>query len=133
MVEPDEQLEGSVQTRFAGWIRRVFVNQTYQFVRKGQPLFTIYSPDLVATENEYLIALNAARRLGAKLDRERRQRSTVTDCRGARSARNCSACRAREIARLQREGTTRDAVEIDSPMTRLRGRAQRAAQHVRAA
>src|SRR5271170_4623770 len=57
MVEPDEQLEGYVQTRFAGWIRQVFVNQTYQFVHKGQPLFTIYSPDLVATESEYLIAL----------------------------------------------------------------------------
>ena len=35
MVEPDEQIEGYVQTRFAGWIRQVFVNQTYQFVRQG--------------------------------------------------------------------------------------------------
>src|SRR6516165_7565896 len=62
-VEADEQLEGAVQTRFAGWIRRVFVNQTYQPVRKGQPLFTIYSPDLVNTENEYLIARNASARM----------------------------------------------------------------------
>src|SRR5215469_8871495 len=60
MVEADEQLEGTVQTRFAGWIRQVFVNQTYQPVRKGQPLFTIYSPDLVNTENEYLIAQQAS-------------------------------------------------------------------------
>jgi len=44
LVEPDEQQQGYVQTRFAGWIRDVFVNQTYQYVRKGQPLFTIYSP-----------------------------------------------------------------------------------------
>src|SRR5258708_32240337 len=64
-VEPDEQLEGYVQTRFSGWIRQVFVNQTYQFVQKGQPLFTIYSPDLVSTEKEYLIAQNAGHRLGA--------------------------------------------------------------------
>src|SRR3984893_7895239 len=59
LVEPDEGLQGYVQTRFAGWIRQVFVNQTYQFVEKGQPLFTIYSPDLVSTENEYLIALHS--------------------------------------------------------------------------
>src|SRR6266478_7738716 len=52
LVEPDEGLQGYVQTRFAGWIRQVFVNQTYQFVKKGQPLFTFYFPDPVSTENE---------------------------------------------------------------------------------
>jgi Cu(I)/Ag(I) efflux system membrane fusion protein/cobalt-zinc-cadmium efflux system membrane fusion protein len=116
MVEPDEQLEGSVQTRFAGWIRRVFVNQTYQFVRKGQPLFTIYSPDLVATESEYLIALNAARRLGGS--------SIESVSSGAQSLSAASLDRlklfgvpAREVARLRSEGTTRDEVEIDSPMS----------------
>ena len=56
-IEPDERLQGYVQTRFPGWIEKVFANQTYQFVRKGSPLFTIYSPDLVSTENEYLLAL----------------------------------------------------------------------------
>jgi len=116
LVEPDEQLEGYVQTRFSGWIRQVFVNQTYQYVRKGQPLFTIYSPDLVATENEYLIALNAARRLGGS--------SIESVANGAQSLTSAALDRlklfgvpAREIARLQREGTTRDSVEIDSPMT----------------
>ena len=58
LVEPDEQHEGYVQTRFAGWIRNVFVNQTYQYVTNGQPLFTIYSPDLVSAEQEYLLALD---------------------------------------------------------------------------
>lgn len=115
LVEPDEQLEGYVQTRFAGWIRQVFVNQTYQYVRKGQPLFTIYSPDLVGTENEYLIALKAAQRLGGS------SIESVAD--GAQSLTAAALDRlklfgvpAREIARLQREGTTKDAVEIDSPM-----------------
>jgi Cu(I)/Ag(I) efflux system membrane fusion protein/cobalt-zinc-cadmium efflux system membrane fusion protein len=45
-----------VQTRFAGWIQNVSANATYQYVRKGQRLFTIYSPDLVSTEQEYLLA-----------------------------------------------------------------------------
>lgn len=55
-VAIDEQRLSYVQTRFPGWIRNVFANATYQYVRKGQNLFTIYSPDLVSTEQEYLLA-----------------------------------------------------------------------------
>jgi Cu(I)/Ag(I) efflux system membrane fusion protein/cobalt-zinc-cadmium efflux system membrane fusion protein len=55
-VEIDEQSLSYVQTRFAGWIQKVFANATYQYVKKGQKLFTIYSPDLVSTEQEYLLA-----------------------------------------------------------------------------
>jgi len=55
-VDIDEQNESYVQTRFAGWIQNVFANATYQYVKKGQKLFTIYSPDLVSTEQEYLLA-----------------------------------------------------------------------------
>jgi RND family efflux transporter MFP subunit len=55
-VEINERQVAFVQTRFPGWIRQVYANASYQFVRKGQPLFTIYSPDLVTTEQEYLLA-----------------------------------------------------------------------------
>lgn len=55
-VTMDEQKIAYVQTRFPGWIRNVYANATYQYVRKGQKLFTIYSPDLVSTEQEYLLA-----------------------------------------------------------------------------
>jgi membrane fusion protein, copper/silver efflux system len=55
-VEADERRISYVQTRFPGWLRTVYANSTYQYVRKGQPLFTIYSPDLVTTEQEYLLA-----------------------------------------------------------------------------
>jgi len=55
-VEADERRIAYVQTRFSGWIRKVYADATYQYVRKGQPLFTIYSPDLVTTEQEYLLA-----------------------------------------------------------------------------
>jgi multidrug efflux pump subunit AcrA (membrane-fusion protein) len=116
LVEPDEGLQGYVQTRFAGWIRQVYVNQTYQFVKKGQPLFTIYSPDLVSTENEYLIALNSQKSLGGS------SVQGVSD--GAKSLISAALDRLKqfgvpphEIARLQREGATRDAIEIVSPMS----------------
>jgi RND family efflux transporter MFP subunit len=55
-VDIDEQRLSYVQTRFAGWIQNVSANATYQYVNKGQRLFTIYSPDLVSTEQEYLLA-----------------------------------------------------------------------------
>ncbi len=116
LVEPDEQLESTVQTRFSGWIRQVFVNQTYQPVHAGQPLFTIYSPDLLNTENEYLIALNAADRL---------RTSTVSGVADGAASLSGDALErlkhfgvpATEIARLKRERTVRDAIEIDSPLT----------------
>src|SRR5258707_8541171 len=55
-VDADETRISSIQVRFPGWIRKVYVDATYRYVRKGEPLFTIYSPDLVATEQEYLLA-----------------------------------------------------------------------------
>ncbi|MBF6570287.1 MAG: efflux RND transporter periplasmic adaptor subunit [Candidatus Binataceae bacterium] len=115
-IEPDERLQGYVQTRFAGWIEQVFANSIYQYVRKGQPLFTIYSPDLVSTENEYLLALDARKRVG---------HSSIEDVTTDASALVNSAAERlklwgvspREIARLERERTVRRAVEIDSPMS----------------
>ena len=55
-VDIDEEKLAYVQTRFPGWIQDVYANAEYQYVRKGQPLFTVYSPDLVSSEQEYLLA-----------------------------------------------------------------------------
>lgn len=64
-VDINERLLSYVQVRFPGYIRQVFANATYQYVRKGEPLFTIYSPDLVATQQEYLLARQNQKTLGA--------------------------------------------------------------------
>jgi RND family efflux transporter MFP subunit len=63
-VDVDETRIGQVHTRITGWVQKVYVDYTSQEVRKGDPLFTIYSPDLVATEQEYLLALKGQRELG---------------------------------------------------------------------
>src|SRR5437016_2628847 len=55
-VAVDETRLSYVQLRYSGYIQKVFADATYQYLNKGQPLFTIYSPDLVATEREYLVA-----------------------------------------------------------------------------
>jgi RND family efflux transporter MFP subunit len=59
-VQPNERRFAYVQTRFAGWIHQIYADATGDFVAKGQRLFTIYSPDLVTSEREYLLAKKSA-------------------------------------------------------------------------
>jgi len=60
-VTLDETKIVKVQTRLEGWIGRVFADFTGKYVKKGDPLATVYSPDALATEQEYLLALRAQR------------------------------------------------------------------------
>jgi Cu(I)/Ag(I) efflux system membrane fusion protein len=63
-VEVDERQLARVTVKLEGWIDRLFVNYTGEHVKQGQVLFTLYSPELVATQEEYLIALRSSRTLG---------------------------------------------------------------------
>jgi len=58
-VTYDETKIARVHPKIEGWIERVHVDYVGKFVRKGQPLVEIYSPELVATQQEYLLALRA--------------------------------------------------------------------------
>jgi RND family efflux transporter MFP subunit len=53
----DETKIYTVNTKFNGWIEKLYVNFEGDKVKKGQPLFDIYSPQLVSTQEEYLLAL----------------------------------------------------------------------------
>ncbi len=53
----------TVNTKFNGWIEKLFVNFVGDEVKKGQPLFEIYSPELVTAQEEYLLALDQYNRL----------------------------------------------------------------------
>lgn len=59
IIEADETKIARVSIKFSGWINDVFVNYVGIYVERGQPLFTVYSPDLVSTQQEYLLALRA--------------------------------------------------------------------------
>ncbi len=50
-----------MNTKIAGWVKKLFVDYTGKEVKKGQPLLSIYSPDLVTAQEEYLIALRSVR------------------------------------------------------------------------
>lgn len=115
-VDVNEQHLSYVQTRFPGWIQKVFANATYQYVRKGQPLFTIYSPDLVSTQQEYLLA-------------KQNQKTFAQDMHGTASREGDWLLQAaadrlrqfdipqREIANLEKSGKVQHDIEIDSPVS----------------
>ena len=113
-VDIDERLESSVQIRFSGYIRKVFANATFQYVRKGDPLFTIYSPDLVATQEEYLLARrNQAAFRGSSIDGVATGASSLTMAAEQRLRR--SDIPTNEIARLQETGKPIVELTINSP------------------
>src|SRR5262245_33649408 len=70
VVAEDEGRVHAVNAKFFGYIERLFVDRTGQAVRQGQPLLSVYSPDLVSTEREYLLALENARRLSGAASSE---------------------------------------------------------------
>ena len=55
-VEPDERRIYAISPKFEGYVERLHVNVTGQPVGKGQPLFEVYSPELVSAQREYAIA-----------------------------------------------------------------------------
>ena len=62
-VMPDETKLAHIHTKFSGYIQKVFADYEGKLVSKGQPLFTVYSPELVSTQEEYLLALEAEEKL----------------------------------------------------------------------
>lgn len=64
IVKPDETKIKHVNTKISGWIDNVFVDFTWQHVKRGDPLFSIYSPELLSTQEEYLLAIRSKKILG---------------------------------------------------------------------
>ena len=115
-VAVDETHLAYVQVRFSGYIQKVFADATYQHVTKGQPLFTVYSPDLVATEREYLVA---------RQNHNQVARSSIPGvASGAASLLDAAVDRLKqwqvpdsEIARLESTGEVSQELEIDSSVS----------------
>ena len=63
VITYDETKVTRVHSKIEGWIDKLYIDYTGKLVEKGQPLFTIYSPDLLATQQEYLLAIKARERL----------------------------------------------------------------------
>jgi len=75
VVRYDETSLADVNLRLEGWIRDLYVDYTGQPIQKGQPLFTLYSPDLLATQHEYLLALKTRDQMQGSVIPEARERA----------------------------------------------------------
>ena len=125
-VAYDETKLTHIHTKVTGYVEEVFVDFVGKEVRKGQPLFTIYSPDLVATQEEYLLALKSRTALKdssfswisggsnnlLEATRRRLKLWDITD---------------EEIATLEKEGQVKRALTMYSPVSGIV--TERAAYH----
>lgn len=59
IVQPNETKTARIHLRANGWVEELFVNFTGQDVQTSEPLLSIYSPDFLAAQDEYLIALRS--------------------------------------------------------------------------
>ncbi|MGH7297213.1 MAG: efflux RND transporter periplasmic adaptor subunit, partial [Polyangiaceae bacterium] len=108
----DESKLADVNLKVRGWITRLFVDQTGQRVRRGQPLFTLYSPELYTAEQDFLLATRSA------------AGSAAPDGGATRGAYLATAARQRlhllgvddaQIDALARSGTPSESVTIGAP------------------
>ena len=76
-LEYDQERMVTVTTKVQGWVEKVYVNYVGEPVRRGQPLFEIYSPELVQTEQELLSAIEYARAFPGAEEARRRAEALV--------------------------------------------------------
>lgn len=112
----DETRQAQVHTKVAGWAEQVSVDFVGKQVRRGQPLFTIYSPELVATQKEYLLALRARREFAGSQFAETRDSSERLVASARERLRLWDISDA-QIARLEETGEVQRTLTITSPVS----------------
>ena len=116
IVVPDETRVRRVQAKIEGWIEKLHTNFTGQLVTKGQPLLEIYSPDLVATQREYLLARAGVDRMKESPYEDARQMSSGL-AQAARTRLNLFDVPESFIEELERTGKVQRTVTLNAPVS----------------
>jgi membrane fusion protein, copper/silver efflux system len=112
----NEESLAMIHSKFNGWAEQVLINKTGDRVQKGQTLLTIYSPELVSTQEEYLLALANARVLAQSSMKEIREDAK----RLVSATRNRLAyfdIPEKVIRQLEQSGEVKRALPINSPFS----------------
>ncbi len=117
VLDYDQQQMVSVTTRFSGFIEKVYVNYVGEPVRRGQPLFEIYSPELVQTQEELLSALSFAERLEGAPEETRRRAEALAEA--ARTRLAYWDIGRGQIDRLEKGGTALRTLTVTAPASGL--------------
>lgn len=102
-VTADQTKEAHVHTRINGWIEEVFADYIGKEVKKKQPLYSLYSPDLVSTQEEYISARNQGG-IGKEISRAALERLRLWSVPES------------EIKRLTETGKAKRAITFDAPV-----------------
>lgn len=113
-VSYDERGFTRVNLKTSGWVREVFVNSIGRPVRKGEALLTLYSPDLLATQEEYLLALKAQANVAAS-PLEEVKADAVALVTSARERLRLWDLTERQIAALERRGKAESVLTVYAP------------------
>ena len=114
-VDYDEQRVAHVNLRVSGWVEDLYVDFTGQLVRKGQPLFTLYSPDLVASQDEYLLAVKARDKVrNSPISEVRAQAEQLVEA--ARDRLRLWTLTDKQIDELARRGNAQTYITMTSPV-----------------
>jgi Cu(I)/Ag(I) efflux system membrane fusion protein len=112
-VQADERRLYVVNTKFDGWIEKLYVNATGEVIRRGEPLMEIYAPDLVVAEREYLLAWRSLRDMADAGPEIRKSASQLAEAALQRLS-NWDIS-ADQVKRLQRAGTVTRALTLRAP------------------
>ena len=113
LITTDERRVSRVSAWIAGRIDRLYIDFTGQKIDRGDPLALLYSPDLVSTQQEYILALEALDRSRDAGTSVQTQESLIASSRQRLLLWGISES---EIQRLEKERTVRDHVEIVTPI-----------------
>lgn len=103
-----EPREDFVSLKFEGWVEKLYADSTGKLVRKGEALLDIYSPELVAAQQEYLLAVKAKNTLGESgqaLLNASREKLRLWDISDA------------QVEALERAGITQRTLTISAPLS----------------
>jgi multidrug efflux pump subunit AcrA (membrane-fusion protein) len=115
-VAPDESRLRRVQLRVSGWVRSLVASRTGEVVHAGQPLLTLYSPELYQSEREYLIELSAGPAAAAHPGHDGGSHEAGARAAG-RERLTLFGVPEDEIARLERERTAVEQLVLRAPVT----------------
>jgi RND family efflux transporter MFP subunit len=108
-VTYDETRTAQVSPKISGWIEKIYVDFTGKYVEKGEPLFELYSPNLFAAQEEYMVTYRNLKRLSRNSEknllRSARQRLRYFDVADS------------EIRAMEKSGKIKKTVTIRSPFS----------------
>ncbi|MGB5400164.1 MAG: efflux RND transporter periplasmic adaptor subunit, partial [Thermoanaerobaculia bacterium] len=116
-LEYDQERMVTVTTKYSGWVEKVYVNYVGEPVKKGQPLFEIYSPELVQTEQELLSAIDYAKKFDTTSTEAGRRASALVE--SARERLTYWDITAEQIEDLEHTGQVFRTLQVVAPASGL--------------